>query len=129
MTGAGAASAQPPQAGQGVERPRSARVRLARVARDAALGVRGIAVVGPDMRPDRATFDAGEMLRGVVCAADSGGRYGVALYVGAEPLPLYALADAVRGAVATAAERNDLAAELGRIDIMIDDLVEPETAR
>lgn len=102
----------------------STRIRLARLARDEALAVDGVASVGPHRRPDRGTHGGGERIDGVVCVAEPDGRYGLALYIGAEPVPLYALAEQVRKAVATAAERQGLAAELGSIDVVVDELVE-----
>lgn len=106
----------------------TARVRLARLARDAALRVPGVASVGPRPAPGRATLDGGERLEGVVSAAEPGGRYGVSLYLGVEPVPLHELADRVRAAAAAAAERHGLGAELGPVHVVIDDLAEHDSA-
>jgi hypothetical protein len=101
------------------------RVRLARLARDAALRVSGVASVGPRAGTDRATLDDGERLEGVVVAAEPGGRYGVALYLSAEPVPLHELAERVRTGVAAAAKRHGLGSELGPVDVTIEDVAEP----
>lgn len=103
----------------------TARVRLARLARDAALGVPGVVRVGPRPAPGRATLDDGERLEGVVAAAEPGGGYGVSLYLGVEPVPLHQLAEQVRAAVAAAAKRHGLGGELGPVHVVIDDLAEP----
>ena len=109
----------------GAGRVPTARVRLARLARDAALRVAGVASVGPRLTADRSTLDDGERLEGVVSVAEPDGRYGVSLDLGAEPVPLHELADRVREAVGAAAERHGLGSELGRVDVVIDDVVEP----
>lgn len=103
----------------------TARVRLARLARDAALGVPGVVSVGPRPAASRATLADGERLEGVVAAAEPGGGYGVSLYLGVEPVPLRELGERVREAVAAAADRHGLVRELGPVDVVIDDLVEP----
>jgi hypothetical protein len=107
----------------------STRVKLARIAREAALGVGGVADVGSRRIPGRATSDGSERLEGVVCAAEPGGRYGVTLYVAAEPVPLRDLGEKVRKAVVASARRRGLAAELGPVDVVIDDVVEPVRGR
>lgn len=102
----------------------SPRARLALLAREAALAVEGVASVGPRLRPDRATYAGGERIDGVVCAAESGERYGVAVYLGAEPVQLQELAERVRAEVTAAAERSGLGDDLGSVDVVVDDLVE-----
>lgn len=108
------------EAGRGT----TARVQLARAARGAALGVPGVAGLGPGARPDRSTRDGGELIEGVVAAAEPGGRYELTLYIGAEPVPLQDLGERVRAAVAAAARRAGLADDLGTIHVAIEDLVE-----
>jgi hypothetical protein len=103
----------------------TSRVRLARLARDAALRVPGVASVGPRAAPDQATLDGDQRLEGVVAAAEPGGRYGLSLYLGVEPVPLHDLGERVRAAVGKAAERDGLGSELGPVDVVIHDVVEP----
>lgn len=105
----------------------SVRVLLARLARDAALGVGGVASVGPRPVPGRATHDGEERLEGVVCTAEPDGRYGVTLYLGAEPVRLQELAGRVRANVVAAADRAGVRHELGAVDVVVDDLAEPGT--
>jgi uncharacterized alkaline shock family protein YloU len=92
------------------ERPtaQSPRLRLARLARHAALGVPG--VTGTDSGPGGifVTVSGDERLEGVTCVATKGGGYEVSLQLICALVPLPALADRVRGAVASMAARAGL---------------------
>ncbi len=55
-----------------------------------------------------------------------GGRFGVALRLAAELVPLRPLADEVRSRIVTAAVSAGLAEALGPVDIAIDDIVAPD---
>lgn len=105
--------------------PPSPRVRLARIARDAALTVDGVAEVGRRPLPGRSTRDGPERLEGVVAAAEPGGGYGVTLYLTAAPVRLHELGDRVREQVVAVAARSGLVGELRSVDVVIEDLLEP----
>lgn len=77
---------------------RSERVRLARLARDAALRVPGVA--GADAGPDGrfVTVGDGQRLAGVMCVASTGG-YDVSLRLVCELVPFVELGKSVRTAV------------------------------
>ncbi|MDQ3769842.1 MAG: hypothetical protein M3370_10285 [Actinomycetota bacterium] len=91
------------------------RDRLAQVTLDAALRVEGVAGLAPPtggLSP----------FAGIDVVAEGRARYGLTLHLAAHLVPLIPLADAVRDAVATAAERAGLAGELGRIDVRFESL-------
>lgn len=94
---------------------------LARAAYDAALDVPEVAEVRSSW-PGRVTHDRDDLVEGVVCVAQSDGRYEVTLYLTVHPVPLRALAGRVRSQVIESAEYAGLAEELGRVDIVIEDL-------
>lgn len=105
--------------------PASPRLVLARLARDTALAVEGVASVGPRPVAARSTRDGDDRLHGVVATAEPGGGHAVSLYLAAEPVRLPALAERVRDRVMAAARRTGLGDELRSVDIVIEDIVEP----
>lgn len=104
--------------------PGSPRVRLARLALDAALSVDG--VVAADAGPSGLHVTAGgtSLVRGVRVAAEPGGRYSVDLGLRARVVALPALADAVRARVARNALLAGSGHELGEIGVTFHDVVE-----
>lgn len=102
----------------------SERVRLARLAEQAARGVPGV-VGGLEGRVRLwVTVDRGERIPGVVVAAVGEGRHAVTLHLIARPVPLHPLGDSVRAAVETAADVAGLATALGPVDVAFEDLAE-----
>ncbi|HEV2820009.1 MAG TPA: hypothetical protein VGW11_05830 [Solirubrobacteraceae bacterium] len=95
------------------------RDRLAQAALDAALGVEGVAGLAPS-----GLSSLGHRFAGIDVVAEGRDRYGLTLHLAAHLVPLIPLADAVRDAVATAARRDGLAGDLGRIDVRFE-TVEP----
>jgi hypothetical protein len=100
----------------------SVRLRLAALARAAALATRG--VVGLDAGPAgmRTTASAGLRVDGVVCAALSDGRYHVSVHLVAGMVALRPLADAVRRRVERDVAIVGLADRLGPVDIAVEDV-------
>lgn len=101
----------------------SERVRLARLARDAALRVPG--VVGTDAGPSGVLITEGarQRLEGVLCVATKDGGYDVTLRLVCGLVPLLALGDAVQATVRRAA---DLAAlPVDSVDVQVAAVVEP----
>lgn len=94
------------------------RDRLAQTALDAALGVKGVA--GFAAPPGLSSL--GPLFAGVDVVAEGRDRYGLTLHLAAHLVPLLPLAEAVRDAVATAARRDGLAGELGRVDVRFEAL-------
>jgi hypothetical protein len=92
------------------ERPKvhSPRLRLARLARHAALGVPG--VIGTDSGPGGifVTVSGDERVEGVRCVATKGGGYEVSLQLICALVPLPALSDRVKATVASMAARARL---------------------
>jgi hypothetical protein len=105
----------------------SERVRLARVALEAALGTRGVrsAHSGPAGR--HATFDGVHRLEGVVCVADADGRYSLDLRLVGSFVPLYPLAERVRARVEERVAGAGLADLLGPVNVRFEDLAETTT--
>lgn len=99
----------------------SVRVRLARLAREAALEIAGVAAVDT-AAATRSTVSGAQRLPGVTCAALPDGGYGVTLYLTARPVALRPLGDHVRQAVFTAAAVAGLSVELAVVDVVICDL-------
>lgn len=104
--------------------PTSPRVRLARLALDAALALPEIAEGNSGPMGSVVTGDRGEVMRGVSAAAGEGGRYDltVRLTVNPTPAPLHPLANRLRDAIAVAAGREGLDPPLGRIDVHFADV-------
>lgn len=103
----------------------SLRVRLGRLALEAALAVPGV-VRGDAGRVGLAfTNDGGERLEGVVATVLADGRIGLELHLETELVPLPALGDAVRSAVVRSAGASD---RLGPVDVRFEDVSEPGSA-
>ncbi|MFZ0040601.1 MAG: hypothetical protein WAK93_04785 [Solirubrobacteraceae bacterium] len=103
-------------AGQAVHeqsRESSGRLRLARVAHDAALGVPGVLNTDAGPLGLRVTAAAGQRVPGVVCAASGEDGYEVSLSLIAELVPLPQLGDRVAAAVRHAASAAGV--PLGRV--------------
>jgi hypothetical protein len=100
----------------------SVRLRLAALARTAALATRD--VVGLDAGPAGMSMTASEGLRvdGVVCAALPDGRYHVSVHLVAGMVALRPLADAVRTRVERDVALAGLADRLGPVDIAVEDV-------
>jgi hypothetical protein len=77
----------------------SERFRLARLAREAALRVPGVAGTDPGPMGLFVTVSGGERLEGVVCAATKAGGYEVTLRLVCEVVALPALGEQVKAAV------------------------------
>lgn len=103
------------------------RVRLARVALDAALAVDGVAA--GDAGANRLhvmTAGTGEQLIGIRAAAEPGGGYAVDLGLKAGLVALEALGETVRAAVRVAAVAAGLGAELGPVAVTVHDVADPD---
>ena len=100
----------------------SVRLRLAALARAAALATRG--VVGLDAGPTgmRMTASAGLRVDGVECLAVGDGRHQVSVHLVAEMVALRPLADAVRARVERDVAVAGLADRLGRVDVAVEDV-------
>jgi len=103
--------------------PGSVRVRLARVALDAALTVDGVLAPDAGPRGRHVTVSGATVVRGVGVAAEPEGRYSVDLGLRARLVPLPALADAVRERVTRAARLAGLGEVLGTTNVAFHDLV------
>lgn len=108
--------------------PRSVRVRLARVALEAALGISGVAEGHAGRVGIAFTNDAGERLWGVIATAAPDGSVSVELHLVAELVPLVELGDAVRAAVVAAASATGLAESLARVDVRFEEVTAPSAA-
>lgn len=106
----------------------SVRVRLARLASEAALETPGVLSLHAPRGGVLATQDGDVVLGGVVCAAEADGRFGVHLYLAVRPVPLRKLAERVRDRVEAAAAKQGLREQLGAVDVEIRDVAEPEGA-
>ncbi|MCP9489281.1 MAG: hypothetical protein MSC31_05335 [Solirubrobacteraceae bacterium MAG38_C4-C5] len=95
------------------------RDRLAHAALDAALRVEGVAGLAA---PTPGLSSLGPLFAGVDVVAQDRDRYGLTLHLAARLVPLLPLADAVRDAVASAARRDGLADDLGRVDVRFEAL-------
>jgi hypothetical protein len=104
------------------ERAPSLAARVARAAREAALGVEGVAEVTAGPLSRWVTPDRNDPVRGVVVTALPGGAYELALYLVAEPVPLHALADRVRERARGAVTEAAPGLRLGPIAVAFEDL-------
>lgn len=100
----------------------STRVRLARLAHEAAVAVDGVVGTDAGSVGARATFGGAERIGGVVCTAVGNGVYGLELFLVAEQVALRPLAERVRSAVRTEVARAGLDEFLGPIDIAFVDV-------
>jgi hypothetical protein len=102
-------------------------MRLARLSRDAALNVPGVAATVSG--PTGLFVTAGDQQRveGVRCTAANGsGAYDVSLRLCCELVPLLALGEAVRISIRRTATAAGIA--LAQVSVLIADVVEPEPA-
>ena len=106
--------------------PGSPRVRLARLAGDAALRVPGVAATDSGPTGLYVTVGGGQRVQGVRCVAAGSGDYEVSLRLCCELVPLPALGEAVRASVTRAATAAGIA--VGEVNVLIADVVEPERA-
>ena len=96
----------------------SSRVRLARLALEAALAVPNVVAAEAGLHGMRVIADpAGGVLRGVSVTADGGGRYAVDLCLVACLAPLVPLGEEVRRRVQASAQRNGLADQLSTVSV------------
>jgi hypothetical protein len=102
----------------------SQRVRIARVALEAALSVEGVNGWDAGAAGLRATRGGGDTVPGVVATADGEGTVSVDLFLVARPVPLPALAARVRERVGRGAAAHGLDHALGPVNIRFEDLVE-----
>ncbi len=102
----------------------STAARVARLVREAALAVEGVAATSAGWLGRQGTPDRGEVIPGVVATALREG-YELSLHLVVEPVPLYALADRLREEVRArvAAELPEVA--LGPISVAFEDVAEP----
>jgi hypothetical protein len=99
----------------------SERLALAQLARDAALGTRGVASLDP-RRPMAATAAGGERVDGVVCVAVPGGRYEITVYVVARPVPLEQLGEQLRARIRRSVETHGVVDALGPVNMVVTDV-------
>ena len=96
----------------------SSRVRLARLALEAALAVPNVVAAEAGLHGMRVIADPpGGVLRGVSVTADGGGRYAVDLCLVACLAPLVPLGEEVRRRVQAGAQRNGLADQLSTVSV------------
>ena len=105
--------------------PPSDRVRLARLALDAALATDG--VDGGTDGPVRmwVTVEQGQRYPGVTAYVTADGTHDVGLHLVVEPVPLHPLAEAIRSRAEADVAAAGLAGRLGSIDIAFEDLASP----
>ena len=101
----------------------SPRMHLARVARDAALGVPGVTGLSPGPTGLVLTADGQHRIDGVRCLSISDGSYDVSLSLVCALVPLLELSASVRRAVLRAAGLAGIA--VADIDVSIVDVIEP----
>ena len=100
----------------------SVRLRLAVIARAAALATRGVVGLDAGRAGLRMTASEGLRVDGVVCAALSDGRYQLSVHLVAEVVALRPLADAVRARVERDVAIAGLADRLGPVDVAVEDI-------
>ena len=100
----------------------SVRLRLAAVARAAALATGGVVGLDAGRAGMRMTASAGRRVDGVVCVALPEGRYQVSVHLVAAMVALRPLADAVRARVERDVGRAGLADRLGPVDVAVEDI-------
>ncbi|MGZ6589085.1 MAG: hypothetical protein ACXVHX_33020 [Solirubrobacteraceae bacterium] len=108
----------------------SPRVRLARLALEAALAVPNVVAAEGGLHGMRVMTDpAGGVLRGVSVTADGGGRYAVDLCLVACLAPLVPLGEEVRRRVQASAQRNGLAGQLSTVSVEFARVLTPAEVR
>jgi hypothetical protein len=108
----------------------SPRVRLARLALEAALAAPNVIAADAGLHGVRVTADPpGGMLRGVSVTSDRGGRYAVDLRLVACMTPLVALGEEVRRRVQASAQRSGLADQLSTVSVEFARVLTPAEVR
>jgi hypothetical protein len=108
----------------------SPRVRLARLALEAALAAPNVVAAEPGVHGMRVTADPpGGVLRGVSVISEGGGRYAVDLCLVACVAPLVPLGEEVRRRVQASAQRNGLADQLSTVSVEFARVLTPAEAR
>ena len=107
----------------------SVRLRLAAVARAAALATRGVVGLDAGRAGMRMTGSAGLRVDGVVCVALPDGRYQLSVHLVAAMVELHPLADAVRARIERDAAVAGLADRLGPVDVAVEDVQARTEAR
>ena len=100
----------------------SVRLRLAALARAAALATPGVVALDAGRAGMRMTASEGLRVDGVVCAALPDGRYQVSVHLVAAMVALRPLADAVRARVERDVAIAGLAEWLGPVDVAVEDV-------
>ena len=100
----------------------SMRLRLAALARAAALATPGVIGLDAGRTGMRMTASAGLRVDGVVCVALPDGRYQVSVHLVAAMVELHALADAVRARVERDVASAGLSDRLGPVDVAVEDV-------
>jgi hypothetical protein len=121
VPGAGA-TAMPVSSPAEVPVSASLRLRLAAIARGAALATRGVVGLDAGRAGMRMTASGGLRVDGVVCAALPGERYHVSVHLVAALVALRPLADAVRARVERDVAIAGLADRLGPVDVAVEDV-------
>ncbi len=108
----------------------SPRVRLARLALEAALAAPNVVAAEAGLHGMRVTADPpGGVLRGVSVISEGGGRYAVDLCLVACVAPLVPLGEEVRRRVQASAQRNGLADQLGTVSVEFAGVLTPAEVR
>ncbi len=102
----------------------SSRVRLAQLARAAALAMPGVVDLDTGPAGLFLTVGGGARVPGVTCTAAPRGGYDVALRLVCELVPLQAVGDRVRDAVQTVGAEEHI--EVQSVSVLIADVAEPE---
>ena len=102
----------------------SERLRLARLARDAALSVSGVVATDPGPTGLVVTVAGGQRLEGVLCAATKDGGYDITLRLICRLVPLPALSEQVKAAVRRAADAAGLPVET--VSVHVAELIDGE---
>lgn len=100
------------------------RIELAGLALEAALSTPGVIASHPGPNASAVTASPSGLLRGVVVAAVAGGRYTVDVHLIARPVPLHALADAVRARIQHRSQVAGLGGVLDTVSVRFEDVVE-----
>ena len=103
----------------------SPRLRIARLAAEAALAVAGVAGLEAGPLGRQVTSGGGERVAGVVVGALRDGRYEVHLHVACELVPLPALAERIRATVLAATASAGLADVSGPVHVHIERIADP----
>lgn len=94
--------------------------------RDARTILAGLAAEAADATPGVAGLAPARTDEGVSAVVEADGRYEVTVRVVAEPVPMPALAQAVRERVAGAARAAGLDHQLGSVTVIVGDLADSE---